>query len=45
MAAKLSEWLRHTRRFIDERADGQPGRCFDDVVVAEISSESARLGA
>ncbi|CAE7318831.1 cmdD [Symbiodinium natans] len=45
VAAKLSEWLRHTRRFIDERADGQPGRCFDDVVVAEISSESARLGA
>jgi len=37
VAAKLSAWLRRSRRFIDERADGQPGRCFDDVVVASTS--------
>lgn len=39
VAAKLSAWLRRSRRFIDERADGQPGRCFDDVVVASTADQ------
>jgi hypothetical protein len=28
----LAEWLRRSRRFVDQRAEGQPGRCFDEVM-------------
>ena len=45
VAGKLSEWLRRSRRFVDERADGQPGRCFDDVVVATNPLDTAKAGA
>eukprot|EP00438_Fugacium_kawagutii_P028872 Skav207637 [mRNA] locus=scaffold1172:53309:54688:+ [translate_table: standard] len=31
LCTKLSEWLRHSRRFVDLRKEGQPGRCFDTV--------------
>ena len=31
-AARLSAWLRHSRRFVDQRPEGQPGRCFDEVM-------------
>lgn len=31
-AARLSAWLRRSRRFVDQRPEGQPGRCFDEVM-------------
>ena len=33
LVEELVQWLRETRRFVDNRADGLRGRCFDNVVV------------
>jgi len=41
VAFDLAEWVRRTRCFIDEREEGQPGRCFDDVVVREACPQVA----
>lgn len=32
VVSQLSQWLRRSRRFVDQRPEGQPGRCFDEVI-------------